>query len=698
MHCTCPLSGVNRTWLSASHPLLTQSGHAPVLCFEEWINHLPESIARCRELIAVAVSQIDGDPIVGDCLVDPALEITVAHLEKIIALQRAGRRNPMTHENAEDLTAHVLVGRSVRHRSTIRFARHRSYGRRATVDKIAQPLTRLLTEAPALLLLPAVALAGAFGGALFGAVAGVLRATRGVSEVISTILLNFVAASLVALAIHGPLQEASRAYPKSDPLPAAALLPSFGRVHAGLLVALLLAVLLYGLLFRTPFGFRMRAVGLAPTAARFAGIWPERLAVTTLALSGALAGIAGAIEVSGVTGQLYEGLSAGSGYTAIAVALLARLHPLGGDPSRASSSARWRRGAGGHAARGRRAGGGDPDRAGDRHPVGGWRLDPAPRGSPAGGPAAQRGGGLMEALLEAALRLAAPLLLAALGELVIERAGLIDVGIEGTMLTGAFAGFAVAVASGSALAGVAAAGAAGLGVGALFAAFAVVGRIDQIVVGTAVNLLALGATGAASRALYAGAPPSAPTLGPLAAGPLAELPWLGALLFAQTPLRVGRRAAGARGRAGAGPHAGRPAPARGGGVGARRGCRRRRGGARAHGRGADRIHAGGLAGAALSLAQSDSFTEGMTAGRGFIALAIVIFGRWSALGVLLASLFFGCATALQFPAAGQGNRDPVVLFFLMFPYLVTLAVLALATGRARAPADLGRAYAREASS
>jgi simple sugar transport system permease protein len=193
--------------------------------------------------------------------------------------------------------------------------------------------TRWLTDAPAPLLLPAVVLAGALGGALFGAAAGLLRATRGVSEVISTILLNFVATGLVALAVHGPLQEASRAYPKSDPLPAAALLPSFGRVHAGLLAALLLSVLVYALLFRTPFGFRLRAVGLAPTAARFAGIAPERLAVTTLALSGALAGFAGAVEVSGVTGQLYEGLSAGSGYTAIAVALLARLHPLGVIPA-----------------------------------------------------------------------------------------------------------------------------------------------------------------------------------------------------------------------------------------------------------------------------------------------------------------------------------------------------------------------------
>ncbi len=115
----------------------------PVLCAEDLIDHPSYSIARCREVIAVAVSQIDGYPIVGDRLVDPALEITVAHFKKIIALQRAGRRNPMTHENAEDLTANVLVGRSVKHRSTIGFVRHRSYGRTATVDKIAQPVGTL---------------------------------------------------------------------------------------------------------------------------------------------------------------------------------------------------------------------------------------------------------------------------------------------------------------------------------------------------------------------------------------------------------------------------------------------------------------------------------------------------------------------------------------------------------------------------
>ena len=288
----------------------------------------------------------------------------------------------------------------------------------------------------------------------------------------------------------------------------------------------------------------------------------------------------------------------------------------------------------------------------------------------------------MEALLEATLRLAAPLLLAALGELLIERAGLIDVGIEGTMLTGAFAGFAVAVASGSALAGVAAAAAAGLGVGALFSAFAVVGRIDQIVVGTAVNLLALGVTGAASRALYAGAPPSAPTLEPLLFSQTAFV-WAGWLLALAVGLALARTRAGLRMRA-VGESA-RAADAEGVEVARVRAAAVLIGSTLA-----------GLGGAALSLAQSDSFTEGMTAGRGFIALAIVIFGRWSASGVLLASLFFGCATALQFRLQARGIGIPYPVF-LMFPYLVTLTVLALAAGSARAPADLGRAYAREGS-
>lgn len=193
--------------------------------------------------------------------------------------------------------------------------------------------TRGPSDAPAWLLAPAAILAGALGGALFGAVAGWLRAKRGVSEVISTILLNFVAIQCVALAVQGPLQEAAGAYPQSDALPAAALLPRLGRVHLGVVAALLLAVAGHWLVFHSAVGFRLRAVGLSPRAARFAGIPAERMAVAVLVLGGALAGLAGAFEVTGVTGRLYEGLSPGYGYTAIAVALLARLEPLGVIPA-----------------------------------------------------------------------------------------------------------------------------------------------------------------------------------------------------------------------------------------------------------------------------------------------------------------------------------------------------------------------------
>ena len=141
---TCLLLGVKRTCAFVLQMcILTQSGHAPVLRFDDRMNHPPDGVSRCRELIAVAVSQIDGEPVVGDRLVNAALEITVAHFKKIIALQRPGRRNPVTHENAKDLTANILVGRSVKHRSTIGFPRHHSYGRAATVDKIAQPIAKL---------------------------------------------------------------------------------------------------------------------------------------------------------------------------------------------------------------------------------------------------------------------------------------------------------------------------------------------------------------------------------------------------------------------------------------------------------------------------------------------------------------------------------------------------------------------------
>lgn len=177
----------------------------------------------------------------------------------------------------------------------------------------------------------ALALVGAAGGgALWAAPAALLR-RRGVLEVISTIMLNFVALNLVGFIVRGPLQEPTHAYPQSPTLPIEARLPRISgtRLHLGVAIAAIAAAVLWFLLTRTAWGFRVRAVGANARAAAMAGmIDVPRTALSAFLVSGALAGIAGGIEVTGVTFALYEGLSPGYGYTAIAVALLARLDPV----------------------------------------------------------------------------------------------------------------------------------------------------------------------------------------------------------------------------------------------------------------------------------------------------------------------------------------------------------------------------------
>jgi simple sugar transport system permease protein len=191
----------------------------------------------------------------------------------------------------------------------------------------------LATDLPAALLLPLVLAAGARGGALWAAVPALLKTRLGVGEVITTLLLNFVALHLVSWAVRGPLQESRGVFPQSDQISEAARLAALWdgtRLHWGFLLALALAAALWWALTHTVVGFRVRAVGAAPDAARVAGrIAVGPVTLGTFLASGALAGLAGSVEVAGVTYALYEGLSPGHGYTAIAVALLARLNPLG---------------------------------------------------------------------------------------------------------------------------------------------------------------------------------------------------------------------------------------------------------------------------------------------------------------------------------------------------------------------------------
>lgn len=172
---------------------------------------------------------------------------------------------------------------------------------------------------------------GAAGGGMWGALAGWLRARREVSEVISTIMLNFVALQMLSWAVHGPLMEPSHDFPKSAPIaPAAELTRYFppSRLNAGMLLAAILAVGCYLLLFHTAAGFELRAMGRNRRAAVYAGIPVARLTIWTMALSGAIAGLGGAVQVAAITRRLYETLSPGWGYEAIAVALVARLNPL----------------------------------------------------------------------------------------------------------------------------------------------------------------------------------------------------------------------------------------------------------------------------------------------------------------------------------------------------------------------------------
>ena len=297
---------------------------------------------------------------------------------------------------------------------------------------------------------------------------------------------------------------------------------------------------------------------------------------------------------------------------------------------------------------------------------------------------------LVGGFLAAAVRVATPLMLAATGETVTERSGVINLGLEGIMLAGALAATIGATAWGP-WSGMLCAALAGMLLAALFALIAVGARADQIITGTAITLAAIGLTGTIYRQVYGaeGAGLSVPTLAPLAIPGLSSIPVLGPAFFEQpAPTYLAFAALPVvwwvlfRTRLGLAVRATGEAAAV----------------ARAAGVRTSLIRAGstifggafaGLAGATLVLAQVGTFAERMTAGRGYVAVAIVVMGRWHPTGVALGALLFGTATALQYLFQTLGLRMPYQLF-LMLPYLLTLAALAGAVGRVRAPGDLGR--------
>ena len=292
--------------------------------------------------------------------------------------------------------------------------------------------------------------------------------------------------------------------------------------------------------------------------------------------------------------------------------------------------------------------------------------------------------------LAAAVRVATPLLFAATGETVTERAGVINLGLEGMMLAGALAAALGAQAWGP-WGGLGCALLAGMVLAAVFAVLAVGVRSDQIITGTAMTLAGVGLTGTIYRRAFGaeGVGLSLPTFSPLPIPGLARIPVLGPGFFDQ-PIPTYLAVAALplvwwilfRTRLGLMLRATGEAAAMARAAGVRTGLLRA--GATVFGGGL-----AGIGGATLVLAQVGTFAEGMTAGRGFLAIAIVVLGRWHPAGVALAALLFGAASAMQFLFQALGVRAPYQLF-LMLPYLLTLLALAGAVGRVRAPGDLGR--------
>ncbi len=293
-------------------------------------------------------------------------------------------------------------------------------------------------------------------------------------------------------------------------------------------------------------------------------------------------------------------------------------------------------------------------------------------------------------LLAAAFRFATPIALAALGETIAQRSGVLNVGIEGIMLVGAFVAVLGSVWTGTPYGGLVCAIASGVAMASLHAFLSISLKVDQIVSGIALIVLGLGLSGFFFR-LTIGAQtpaPAVPSFDKIDLGWISELPFVGPVLFQHHLLVYAcfgialllwwwlyQTRPGLQVRA-AGEH---PAAADAAGVSVSRvryGCVLF-GGAMA-----------GLAGAYLATAQLSGFVENMVSGRGFIAVACVVFGRWNPIGAMLAALFFGAADAAQIRLQTLNPEIPFELFVMM-PYVLAVLFLVFFAGRAQMPAALG---------
>lgn len=188
---------------------------------------------------------------------------------------------------------------------------------------------------PPLIHAPLALLGGALAGALFGAVPGVLKTFTGAHEVITTIMLNYVAINITDYLANGPFKDPSpgNIVARTPAIEASARIPAIAHIPLGFFIAVLMAVFVWWLLWRTTIGYEIRTVGLNPSAAKYAGMRVSATIILTMALSGLLAGMGGAVETQGVVGRFQPGFNVGLGFDGITIALLGKTHPLGVIPA-----------------------------------------------------------------------------------------------------------------------------------------------------------------------------------------------------------------------------------------------------------------------------------------------------------------------------------------------------------------------------
>ena len=202
------------------------------------------------------------------------------------------------------------------------------------VGSICAVVVGYAIQLPPILHIPLALLAGMIGGGFFAAIPGYLKARFGIHEVINTIMLNYIGVKTIDFLVRGPLRDPTSSLDQTfyilDSAKLPALFPASGlRVHIGILIALVAVVIVYWLLFKTTLGYEIRTVGANPSVARYAGMSVPKNFIIAMALSGALAGLAGGIQQLGINYTLKAIFATGYGYDSIAVALLGKSHPFG---------------------------------------------------------------------------------------------------------------------------------------------------------------------------------------------------------------------------------------------------------------------------------------------------------------------------------------------------------------------------------